>query len=106
MTFIQDLELTEAILGDVVAFAAGQPVSASKVLGANTLTVSVVVLPSGPTAAYQVISGSVLSILAVVLLDVTEFTSGVPVAVAVKEKNTWYGFTLAYGPTVAPAPAA
>lgn len=105
MTFIEDLELTEAILGDVVAFAAGQPVSVNKVIGASTLAVSAVVLPNGPSGGFEPINGSVLSILAVVLLDVTSFVSGLPIQIAVKEKNTWYGFTLTYGPTVPVATA-
>lgn len=99
-TLIQDLELFETIAGDVVAFASGQPVSTSKTIGSTTYGVSVVVLPQGPTGTqYQVFTGSVLSILGLVLQDAAEISGGLPVQIAEKIGNTWYGSTL----TVTPA---
>lgn len=100
MTLIQDLGLVEAVLGDVVAFAGGQPVSATL----EGYDVALQVLPSGPVAPYITLSGSILSIIGVVLTEYVAFSSGAPVSLAIKEGNTWYGLTLSK-PALAVAPA-
>jgi hypothetical protein len=94
VNLLQELGLVEAALGDVAAFAAGQPVSGTAKIGNTDYTASVVVLPNGPAAPYQSITGSVLSIIGVVLGDVAAFSAGAPVAIAIKENKTWYGLTL------------
>lgn len=97
-SLIQDLGIVEQALGDVAAFAAGQPVAAT----IDGYGVSVVVLPNGPVAPYQTISGGIFQIILVVLGLASEFAAGVPIQLAVRENKTWYGVTLA--PKVA-APA-
>ena len=96
-TLIQDLGLVETVLGDVASFAAGQPVEA-KVDGYD---VSVVVLPNGPAAPYQVISGGFFSILLAALGLAAEFAAGSPIQLAVKENKTWYGVSLTKPATTA-----
>lgn len=100
MNIIQELGLVETVLGDVASFAAGQPVSTT-VPGTN-YTASVQVLPNGPVAPYQELSGSIFSIIGTVLADAAAFAEGAPVSLAVKENKTWYGLTLA---TKVPVPA-
>ena len=96
-SIIQDLGIVETVLGDVAAFAAGQPVNGS----IDGYAVEVVVLPNGPVAPYQVLSGGFFAIVIAVLGLGAEFAAGTPVQLAVKENRTWYGVTL-----TKPAPVA
>ena len=100
-SILQDLELVEVALGDLAAFAAGSPISASPTIGGEKVSVAVVHLPNGPAAPYQVISGSVLAILGTALAIGATFSAGEPVQVATKEGNTWYGLTVQKAPPAA-----
>jgi hypothetical protein len=100
-SILQDLGLVETALGDVAAFAAGEPISTTKLIGNTNYTASVVVLPNGPAAPYQDIGGGFFAILEAVLGDVGAFSAGAPVSIAVKENKTWYGLTLAAAPKAA-----
>lgn len=86
-SLLQDLGLVETILGDISSFAAGNAVSGSF----EGYTVSVKLLPSGPAAPYEPISGSFTSILFTVLALAGQFQEGALIAIAVKENTTWYG---------------
>ena len=97
-SIIQDLGIVETVLGDVAAFAAGQPVNAS----IDGYAVSVAVLPNGPVPPYQTISGGFFAIVVAVLSLASEFAAGTPISLAVKEANTWYGVTLAKATPAAP----
>lgn len=88
-SLIEDLGIVETALGDVAAFAAGNPINA-KVDG---YSLAVQVLPSGPVAPFQTISGSVVTMLLTVLALSSEFAAGAPISLAVKENVTWYGVT-------------
>jgi hypothetical protein len=98
-SILQDLELFEAIAGDVVAFAAGNPVTTTRRFGNTTYSISVVVLPGGPVAPYQVFTGSFFSILGLVLEDAAGISAGQPIQVAEKVNHTWYGTTVEAIPT-------
>jgi hypothetical protein len=104
-SFIDDLEIIEAILGDVAAFASGQPISVTKTIGSETYSLSVVALPSGPAAPYQVITGTFWSILLTALADASAIAAGAPLAIAEKVGNTWYGTTVAVVPKVSASAA-
>lgn len=93
-SLISDLGLAEIALADISAFAAGQPVTTSRSIGGVTYTISVVVLPNGPTAPYVEIKGGFLAIFELVLSLLTEFTTGGSIAIAEKVGATWYGTTL------------
>lgn len=95
MNIIQELGLVETVLGDVASFAAGQPISAK--VPDTPYNASVQVLPNGPVAPYQELSGSIFSIIGTVLADAAAFAAGSPVSLAVKENKTWYGLTLSSG---------
>lgn len=100
-SILQDLQLFETILGDVAAFAAGQPVSTTKTVGNETYSISIVHLPNGPAAPYQTISGNFFAILGIVLADAAAIAAGAPIAVAEKIGNTWYGTNLSIVPKAA-----
>lgn len=89
-SLLQDLGVVEAVVGDVAAFAAGQPVTTA----IDGYGVSVQVLPTGPVAPYTVVSGSIFSIIFVVLGLVSEFSAGASISLAIRENVTWYGVTL------------
>lgn len=100
-SILQDLGLVEAALGDVSAFASGQPISTTKTIGNSNYTASVVVLPNGPIAPYQELGGGFFAILEAVLGLGGEFAAGAPVNLAIKENKTWYGLTLSQAPKAA-----
>jgi len=94
-SILQDLEVVEVILGDIAAFAAGQPATVTKSIGGETYTLAVVVLPNGPTGTpYQVISGSFWSVFLTALADASAIAAGAPLQIAEKIGNTWYGSAL------------
>jgi hypothetical protein len=93
-SLIEDIELVEAILGDVTEFAAGKPASVTKTFGTDTFTISVQILASGPVAPFNEISGNLFAILGAVLTEYALIASGAPVSLAAKLKNTWYGITI------------
>jgi hypothetical protein len=93
-SFINDLEIIEAILGDVTEFAAGSPVNASPTIGGTKYTISLVILASGPVAPYVTISGSFFSTFFEALTIGSEVAGGGSAQVAVKIKNTWIGLTI------------
>jgi len=99
MTLLQELGLVEAALGDVAAFAAGQPVSGT--IPGTSYHASVGVLPNGPTAEFPAIGGGFFGIISVVLSDAAAFAAGQPVKLAVKENRSWYGLTLSQAATPA-----
>lgn len=103
MNFFQELGVVEAILGDVAAFASGQPVSAN--VPNTKYTASVVILPNGPVAPYQTLSGSFFSILEVAFTDAAAFAAGAPLQIAVKENKSWYGISLSQPAPISPAVA-
>jgi hypothetical protein len=94
MTLMQELGLVETVAGDIAAFAAGQPVSASKAISGTNYSASVVLLGASATPDYQVFSGSFLSIIGLVLADAAAFAAGAPLKIAEKIGNTWYGLSL------------
>ena len=102
-SIIEDIEIVEAILGEVAAFAGGQPAVVTKVIGGNNYTLSVVKLANGPVAPYQTISGSFWEILITALADAAAIAAGAPLAIAEKIGNTWYGTTLTEVPKAASA---
>lgn len=98
-SILQDLGIIELILSDIAAVAAGKQVSQTQTIGGETVTVSVVVLPEGPTGTpYQVISGNFWSILMAVFADAAAIAAGAPVQIAEKLGNTWYGSTFSVAP--------
>lgn len=105
-SLIQDFELLEAIAGDLAAFAAGQPVSATQKIGNSEYSASVVPLPNGPSGQYQAFSGSFLNILELAFADFAAFTAGAPINLAEKIGKTWYGVSVSRVPTAAAAAAA
>jgi hypothetical protein len=100
-SILQDLNLFETILGDVAAFAAGQPVSTTATVGSETYSVSVTHLPNGPVAPYQVIAGNFFAVLGMVLADAAAISAGAPLNIAEKIGNTWYGTALTVVPKAA-----
>lgn len=97
MTIVQDLGLVETVLGDVVAFASGQPVK-TEISGWD---VELKVLTAGPTAPYTELSGGIVPIIDFVFTEYVSFSAGQPVQIAVKENKTWYGLSLSKpAPTV------
>ncbi len=102
MTLLQEIGAGEQILGDVAAFAAGQPVNGSAVIGGKKVNVAVVNLGTTPPAAdsgYTVFTGGWLQSLITGITLGSEVAAGAPVKVAEKIGNTWYGETV----TIAPA---
>lgn len=94
-SLLQDLGLVETALGDLAAFAAGQPITSPAVtVGADKYDVSVVHLPGGADVSYQTIGGGFFAILGFAIEDAAAIAAGQPVKIAVKEGNTWYGVTL------------
>jgi hypothetical protein len=94
-SLIQDLELIEIITGDIVEFAAGKTVSRTEKIGANTFTISAQVLANGTTGTnFQVFNGSFLNIISLVFADYAALSAGMPVQVAEKLGNTWYGISV------------
>lgn len=100
-SLLQDLGIVETVVGDVAAFAAGQPVNTA----IDGYGVSVLVLANGPVEPYTVVSGSIFSIILVVLGLVSEFSAGAPISLAIKENVTWYGVTLTPTVKANPTPA-
>lgn len=95
MTLWEDLGIAEVVLGDVVAFAGGQPATVTRAVSGYSITDSIVHLPSGPAqTGYQVFSGSVWQILGLLLADAGAAQAGAPVQIAEKVGNSWYGHTL------------
>ena len=98
-SLLQDLEIVELILSDIASVAAGKPVSQTQTIGSVSVTVSVVVLPEGPSGtAYQIFSGSFWNILMMAFADAAAIASGAPIMVAEKIGNTWYGSTFSVAP--------
>jgi hypothetical protein len=98
-SFWTDLEVAEMILGEVTSFVGGNPVEDSRTIGGTTYTLEVQVLANGPTGTpFQVISGGFFGIFGAVVVDIGEATSGVPVQIAQKIGNTWFGYTLSSAP--------
>ena len=106
-SFWQDLQIAEAIFGDITAYSKGTAVStpAPVVIGNETLSVTAQLLPSGPDGSgFQVLSGTdFYSILVLVFADLASFVAGAPLKVAVRVGTTWNGVTLTLTPK---APAA
>jgi hypothetical protein len=98
MTLLQDLGLFEEIAGDLGAFAAGQPVTATRTIGDSTVSVSVAHLGTSPTAGYQTLTGGVVGILLLALADATAVAAGQPLKIAERVGNTWYGETVTFSP--------
>jgi hypothetical protein len=91
-TVFEEVGGIAGVLGDVAAFASGQPVTAPPItLGPSQYSVSFVHLANGPVAPYQVISGSILTILGIVLSDYETIAQGGTFSIAEKIGNTWYG---------------
>jgi hypothetical protein len=101
-SILEDLEIVEVVLGDLAAFAGGQPVSTMKTIGSETYSISVALLPNGPVAPYTTIQGTFLSVLFTVLADATAVAAGAPLAIAVKENKSWYGLTLQIASSTGP----
>ena len=97
-SFLQDIGLLEAVLADVAGFAAGQPVSTTATIGADLYDISIVLLPAGPAAPYQEISGSFWSIIVAALSYAATIAAGGTLQLAIKENKTWYGVTLSAKP--------
>ena len=90
-SLIKDLGLLEVVASDVVTFAQGESVSQQ----VDGYTVSIKKLDvAAPVAPYQEFSGSFISIFELVLADAAAFASGVPIQVAEKVGNTWYGVSI------------
>lgn len=89
-SILQDLGIVETVLGDVAAFAAGNPVATT----VDGYDVSVKVLTGGPVAPFQTISGGIFGIILAALELAGEFAAGSPISLAIKENNTWYGLSL------------
>jgi hypothetical protein len=89
-SFAQDFTILEAILGDVAAFAAGSPASAT--VDGYTVTIVKIATPAAP---YTVITGGAFSIILAVFGLYEEFASGAQIQIAIKEGAQWYGITLA-----------
>jgi hypothetical protein len=92
-SFVQDLSIISLVGSEVLAFAGGQPLAASKEIDGYEVSASVVLLPNGPTPDYQVISGNWFTILTDAVEDVGEIASAQAVKIAEKVGNTWYGGT-------------
>jgi hypothetical protein len=94
VNFITDLELVALIFSDLTGFVQGKTIAGTTSIGGKTYNVSVVTLPTGPVEPFQVISGSLSSILLLVLTDVGAFEAGAPLQIAVKFGNEWVGLTI------------
>lgn len=95
MNIFEDLQLANAIVGDLAAFAAGKPIAATQNVAGKTFSFEVVHLPDGPVAPYQSIGGNILMIFLTVMADAQAISAGAPVSLAIKEGVTWYGVTVA-----------
>lgn len=93
LSFLQELNVAELIVGDIAAFAAGQAVNASPTIAGQKLSVSVIHLPNGPASPYVVISGTFFGEVLEAFAIGEQFSAGQPVQVAMKEGNSWYGIT-------------
>lgn len=89
-SILEVLGVVEIAVQDIVAFAQGKQIA----VNVDGYSGGVVVLPSGPNATYPAVSGSALNILFFALSEAASFTEGAPIALAVKEGNTWYGISL------------
>lgn len=104
MNFWTDLEIAEMILGEISSVASGTPVTEIREIGGTKYTLTVQTLPSGPAGTpFQAITGSFFQILGIVLADASSVSSGVPIQIAQKFGNTWFGYTFSVeAPPVAP----
>jgi len=93
-SFWQDLGIAELILSDIETVATGGSVSGTQTVAGIKLNVSVSKLASGPVPPYQVLTGSFWQIIGLVFADIAGFQAGVPISVADKIGNTWYGIAL------------
>jgi hypothetical protein len=94
MTLFQELGLAEVAFGDLSAFVAGSPVTASPTIAGKKLNVSAVHLGATPDPSYQVFQGSVMGMIEFALMDAAAFSEGATLKIAEKIGNTWYGETI------------
>lgn len=103
MTLIQELGVAEEVLSDIGAFAAGKPVQADRVIAGTDYRVYIAMLPNGPSGGFVTIPNTGFFAIFEAALGIgAQFLGGLPVQVAVKEGNTWYGLDF----QAKPAPAA
>lgn len=93
MNFFQELEIGEAVYSDLAAFAAGQSVAASPTIGSEKVNVSVVHLPGGASAPYEVVAGGVFAEIFEAYSIGEHYANGGTVQVAMKIGNSWYGIS-------------
>lgn len=94
MTILQDFELIEYIAEGAAEFSQGKPIEKSIEIGTTTWEISVVELGANPTPDYAVFSGSALGMIELTFMEYATLQSGLPVKVAEKINNMWYGETL------------
>ncbi len=96
-TILQDIGVIDEGLNEIVEFADGQATTLPAIhAGAKTYTLTAQKFgASQPPATYTVFTGSVFNIIALALLDASEFAAGVPLSLALKVGTTWYGITIA-----------
>ncbi len=90
MTILQDLGIVETVVGDIAAFAAGQPVAAT----IDGYAVKVQFLPAGPVAPFTEFTGGVFAMLLTAMTLAGSFAAGSSISIAIKENKSWYGVTL------------
>jgi hypothetical protein len=93
VNFFQELEIGEAVYGDLAAFAAGAPVSASPTIANQKVSVTVVHLPNGAVPPYEVVAGGVFAEIFEAYALGEEYANGGKISVAMKISNSWYGIT-------------
>jgi hypothetical protein len=94
-SFIQDLEIAETAIVDALAFSNGQPFAATRKFGSITISVNIVKLLNGPAGTnYQVISGGLPEVISMAFGDIAGVINGVPLNIAEKIGNDWYGETV------------
>lgn len=100
MTLLQDFALVGEAGEELVEFAEGQTVTSEPIIiGTSAYILSAQKFgETQPPAPYVAFGGSALNIL---VFGVTEFEalqSGIPVSIAEKIGNTWYGETITLVP--------
>jgi hypothetical protein len=95
VNFFQELEIGEAVYGDLAAFAAGAPVQATPTIGGDKINVTVVHLPNGAVPPYEVVAGGVFAEIFEAYSLGEHYANGGSVSVAMKISNSWYGITFA-----------
>lgn len=105
-SLLQDLGFAIEVEQDIVGFAGGKPVTKVLPIAGQAVSLSLVVLGPTPPSNYQVFTGNALGIIEMAFTDTTEVLAGMPIAIAQKVGNTWYGLTaqLQTPPALATAP--